>query len=113
VLFPTLAFLGTRSPKGIPALLMLKTVMNAFLYALPKLMKSPLFESIWFRILSLALEFGKTGTKEVKEEVPEILANALKVMQTAKAFLTNKMWDLTKSNIEMSFPAVFDELLSV
>jgi hypothetical protein len=112
VLFPKLAFLGTKNPKGIPALLMLKTVMNAFLYAISVLIKSPLFDSMWFRILSLTLEFGKTGIQEVKEEIPEILANALKVMQSSKAFLTPRMWDLTKSNIQLSYPALIETFLS-
>jgi hypothetical protein len=91
---------------------MLKTVTNAFLYAIPVLIKSPLFESMWFRILSLTLDFGKTGTQAFKEEIPEILANALKVMQTSKAFLTTKMWELTKSNIELNFPTLIQTFLS-
>jgi hypothetical protein len=89
---------------------MLKTVLKTFLYALNALMESPLFQSIWFRILSGLLDAGKAG--KYHEELAEMLANALMVMRENGAFKTRqKMWELTKSNIETSFPEVIRPLV--
>ena len=107
VLFPALAYLTTRKERGTSAVTLVKIVMSAFLFALPKLVKSPLFESIWFRLLSLALELCKG---ESPEEVKEIFANALNVMKSSGAFINarQKMWQLTKSSIEAKFPNIIN-----
>jgi hypothetical protein len=84
---------------------MFKVAANSFFYALPVLEKSPRFEGIWFRVLVQALERAQFG--DGREEIPEILANALKVMKAARVFGANrpKLWELTKSNIEAAFLA--------
>jgi hypothetical protein len=93
---------------------MLKVVTNAFLCALNGLEQSPLFESIRFRILSSALELGRAQRCEGREEIPQLLANALKVMQATGVFSAKrqKMWELTKSNIGAAFPDVINTFLS-
>jgi hypothetical protein len=107
VLFPALAR-GLRESAGVA---MVKVAAKAFLSALPVLEQSPRFESIWFRILSQALELGRA---QGREEIPEILANALKVMSTSGAFSANrqKMWELTRLNIEAAFPDVIAAFLA-
>jgi hypothetical protein len=103
VLFPALTY-------RIGDLAMLETVLKTFLYALNALMESPLFQAIWFRILSGMLEAGRA--QKYHEELAEMLANALRVMRENGAFDTRqRMWELTKSNIETSFPEVIRPLV--
>jgi hypothetical protein len=110
VLFPALS----RGAPEVALFGMFTVVVNAFLYAVPVLDQSPLFESIWFRLLSGALELGRAHKGEGSEEIPELLAKALKVMSAAGAFRPQrqKMWELTKSNIEAMFPKVITGFLS-
>ena len=112
VFFPVLAYLTTRKDRGITAVVLVKTVMNTFLFALPKLVKSPLFESIWFRLLSLALELSK-AEPEHSEEVAAVFSNTLNVMKSSGAFMNarQKMWQLTKSSIDAVFPGMITDII--
>jgi hypothetical protein len=89
-------------------------VVNTFLNALPVLEESPLFESLWFRVLSGVLEFGRAPGCDGKEEVTEMVAVALKVMKAAGAFgpKGQRMWEVTKASIEQVFPDVMTSFLT-
>ena len=99
---------------GQKALLMSKILMNTFLFALPQLLPSSAFESMWYRILKSSLDLTKVQDDDVKEAIPEMLSNALRVMRTADVFNSpqrQKMWDVTKQAIEATFPTFLSSFL--
>jgi hypothetical protein len=110
VLFPALP----RNGREVAAVGLLKIVVNTFLNTMPVLEESPLFESLWFRVLSGVLEFGRAPGCDGKEEVTEMVAVALKVMKAAGAFgpKGQRMWEVTKASIEQVFPDVITSFLT-
>ena len=105
---------NASSVSGQKALLMSKLLMNTFLFALPQLLPSQHFESMWYRILKSSLDLTKVQDNDVKEAIPEVLSNALRVMKTANVFDSpqrQKMWDVTKQAIESSFPTFISSFL--
>ena len=85
---------------------LLTLILDTFAFCAAKLQTLPLFESIWFRILSITLEFGQKCDPKAKEPIEKKLKGCLNEMMKKNIFNSTqtKLWNLTKSNIEKVFP---------
>jgi hypothetical protein len=115
-LFPALANLSREIPaqrKHFPnieqrALLMVKTVFKAYLWALSYLSELATFDRIWFNLVQYSFQLLELSDGDLHDVIPELLGNALCLMKEGGYFdgdPRQRMWIESKSLIEPLNPA--------
>lgn len=110
-LLPTMNILISNYTKNASScqrlLFMLKIIVRTFLINIIKIADLSSFETLWLRILKNTLDLARLQSAELKDSIPEILSNALRVMGANNIFGSpqrQKVLILTRSNIEKIFP---------
>lgn len=87
---------------------LLLVILETFEFSVDKLCRLPLFESIWFRLLGLTLDFSKRCDADIKSQIETRLAGSISRMKNLEIFKNSnsKVWSLTKSNVENVFPSI-------
>jgi hypothetical protein len=110
-LFPALASLSKEIPaqrRQFPnieqrALLMVKTVFKAYLWALQYLSELATFDRIWFNLVQCSFRLLELNDADLHELIPELLGNALSLMKESGIFepeARQRMWLDSKALIE-------------
>jgi len=93
----------------VRSLQILKTTMNVFISLLPTLNTMSVLKSIWFKILSASIELAKCGDHDIMEAIPELLRNALRIMQVWGVFdreNSHDLIELTQKEIQSFYPQI-------
>ena len=84
----------------------IKVLLDIFTFSLEKLIKIALFESIWFRILSILLTSIKRH-KEFNSSLEKYIFSTLLKMKEINVFKdkSNRIYTMSRKNIEEVYPA--------
>lgn len=84
----------------------IKVLLDIFTFSLEKLIKIALFESIWFRILSILLTSIKRH-KEFNSSLEKYIFSTLLKMKEINVFKdkSNRIYTMSRKNIEEEYPA--------
>ena len=94
---------------------MLKTIMNIFLFIIPNLNEIKILRLIWFKIIGECKFLIENGNNDVKEAIPELIWNALRIMKADGVFNNPKnegMLELTQKEIDSIFPNFLDKFFN-
>lgn len=130
VLFPSLARLTTEIPLQLKTtkpngqtneinqenenlkqrtLMMIRSIFKVFLSSYPLLIELPTFSRIWFKLIQFMLNLTKINDDDLIEFIPEMLGNALLVMEGSGVFEGNderkQIWLNSVAVIEPIAPA--------
>ncbi|OHT15701.1 hypothetical protein TRFO_13863 [Tritrichomonas foetus] len=87
---------------------LLGLILDTFEFCIEEIKNLSLFEPMWFRILSLVLEYCKRCDSSIKTTIEGKLSSCIMEMKNQEIFNSSspKLWNLTKLNVEAIFPSI-------